>query len=70
LSPEEDYDAHTERVTAVAGATIEHFEVGDGSERERDQRVASRGGPSKRYLCAFAFEKQKHGFIFSIKKRD
>jgi len=26
-SPEEDYDALTERVTTVAGATIEHFEV-------------------------------------------
>jgi hypothetical protein len=39
LSPEEDYDAHTERVTAVAGATIEHFEVGEEvcvRERERE----------------------------------
>jgi hypothetical protein len=40
LSPEEDYDAHTERVTAVAGATIEHFEVGEEvcvRERERER---------------------------------
>lgn len=29
-TPEEDYDALTERVTTVAGATIEHFEVWGG----------------------------------------
>ena len=30
-SPEESYDAATERVTTVGGATVDHFEVGSGA---------------------------------------